>query len=303
MPASQPDPAMCGAERDAIAFLGLMAQLYLNWDPPITVPVTPPESTHFHGLNIHALIVDNTDGEVVALQQNQIHRDNSPLQHAEQIAVRAAIARIELKRPRDGNTTVEEYYRHKLFYAAGTTPEDFTYKGCTLWTTLEPCPMCAATLCVCRMKRVAYLVPDMKFGGSWDGRLTGGKGLKDTYYAQYDLQYGQPNPAGSGTICRKAGFMYAALLAKIGVLRAAKVLDTLFFDELHDELKAAFGHFWSISEGDLSTQGTDRDKNLRTLLDLRKLCNNAGVALIATAGPFTCSAALSLPRRNDQESR
>jgi hypothetical protein len=142
-----------------------------------------------------------------------------------------------------------------------------------LWTTLEPCPMCAATLCVCRMKRVVYVVPDMKYGGSWDGRFSGGKGLKDTYYAKYDLQYGQLDPAGRGTISRKAAFIYAALLTKIGVLRGAKVLDTLFFDDLHDELKAAFGHFWSISEGDLSAQGTDRDKNLRTLFDLRKLCN------------------------------
>ena len=94
------DLALFRAERDALAFLGLLSSLYLRFDPPISpADAAAAQPTHFQGLNIHALIIDNADGEVLALEHNQIHAHQSPVEHAEQRALRMAIARIAAKRP------------------------------------------------------------------------------------------------------------------------------------------------------------------------------------------------------------
>jgi hypothetical protein len=67
------DLALFRAERDALAFLGLLSSLYLRFDPPISRgDGGTAQPTHFQGLNIHALIVENADGEVLALEHNQI---------------------------------------------------------------------------------------------------------------------------------------------------------------------------------------------------------------------------------------
>jgi len=52
------DLALFRAERDALAFLGLLSSLYLRFDPPIgsTDGSSAAQPTHFQGLNIHALI-------------------------------------------------------------------------------------------------------------------------------------------------------------------------------------------------------------------------------------------------------
>jgi len=262
-------------ERDAIAFLGLLSHLYLSWDPPIQVQSSPPEVTHYCGLNIHALVIDNCDGEVLALERNYIHRDNSPVEHAEQLAIRAAIERVKVKRPRNASLTVEDYYRKHLFYADGVASADFVYKGCTLFSSLEPCPMCAATLCVCRMKRVVYLIPDAKYGGSWDGRsMPGGKGLKEVYYNSYDLQYGQFAPNGSASaVSVKAKQFYDDLIRKIVGLRNRKVPDTQFFDFLHPDLGEICAYFLSVEEPDWITTGDDRQINALTLSGLKQRCN------------------------------
>ena len=58
------DLALFRAERDALALLGLLSSLYLRFDPPISCgDGDTAQPTHFQGLNIHALIVDNADGE------------------------------------------------------------------------------------------------------------------------------------------------------------------------------------------------------------------------------------------------
>ena len=138
------DLALFRAERDALAFLGLLSSLYLHFDPPISCGDNDTaQPTHFQGLNIHALIVDNADGEVLALEHNQIHAHQSPVEHAEQRALRMAIARIGAKRPRAPATTVEDYYRRQMFYDDGAQDADFLQRGATIYTSLEPCPMCA----------------------------------------------------------------------------------------------------------------------------------------------------------------
>jgi tRNA(Arg) A34 adenosine deaminase TadA len=278
-------------EKDAIAFLGLMSYMYANWDAPISLAPPPPAAppvptednvTHYHGLNICGLIVDNTDGEVLALEKNEIHEYNSPVEHGEQRALRAAIARINVKRPRGPDTTVEDYYRSQMFYADGDTPSAYIDTGSTLYTSLEPCPMCTATLCVCRMKRIVFLFKDDTYGGSfdWRGQPDHG-GIKQRYYASYQLKYEEIDLAGeTGGIADHAEKFYQTLVAKIGVhkgtpgsFRKSGMYDTLFFDYLHSELHALYQYFTCVPASALVTTGPARTKNLNTVAGLKKLCN------------------------------
>src|SRR6516162_4229005 len=179
------DLALFRAERDALAFLGLLSSLYLRFDPPIRCGNSDTaQPTHFQGLNIHALIIDNVDGEVLALEHNQIHAHQSPVEHAEQRALRMAIARIGIKRPRAAATTVEAYYREQMFYDDGAEDPDFLQRGATIYTSLEPCPMCATTILVCRVKRTVFLLRDQTFGGAWTI-------IKEKFYDRFKLTYGQ----------------------------------------------------------------------------------------------------------------
>ena len=277
-------------EKDAIAFLGLLSYMYANWDAPISVapasaaPPTPTEDnvTHYRGLNICGLIVDNTDGEVLALDKNAIHEYNSPVEHGEQRALRAAIARMNVKRPRGPDTTVEEYYRSQLFYAEGDTPSAYVNTGSTLYTSLEPCPMCTATLCVCRMKRIVYLFRDDTFGGSFDWRgQPGHGGIQDRYYPSYEMKYEELDLAGeTGGIDGHAQGFHQKLVAKIGAkkdspgsFRKQGMYDTLFFDYLHPELQALYEYFTHAAPSALITSGDARAKNLNMLAGLKKLIN------------------------------
>lgn len=77
------------------------------------------------------------DGRTVAAGRNQVLTSGDPTAHAEILALRAAAA------------------------ALGTRD----LSGATLYTTLEPCPMCAAAACWARMARVVCGAPDRRFGG------------------------------------------------------------------------------------------------------------------------------------------
>jgi tRNA(Arg) A34 adenosine deaminase TadA len=178
---------------DALAFLGLLSSLYLRFDPPISsADGGASQPTHFQGLNIHALIIDNVDGEVLALEHNQIHAHQSPVEHAEQRALRMAIARMGAKRPRAPATTVEHYYRTQMFYNDGAEDADFLQRGATIYTSLEPCPMCATTILVCRVKRTVFLLQDTTYGGVWVS-------AKNQYYKKDKLTYGQLSLSGTSS--------------------------------------------------------------------------------------------------------
>jgi tRNA(Arg) A34 adenosine deaminase TadA len=284
-------------ERDAIVFLGLLSYMYLNWDPPIQAGPKITDVTHYHGLNICGVILDNADGEVLALAKNSIHAFNSPVEHGEQISLRMAIAKMQTKRPRSPSTTVEDYYRSQLFYAAGTDPKDFILQGCTMYTSLEPCPMCTATLCVCRMKRIIYVTEDQTYGGSYDWRTEPvHRGIKDKFYSAYDMSYGCLGLNGQlKGVTQKASSLYSRILAKIGrtkedagTLRAKGVYETMFFDHLHEDLEAISTCFSTLTPDDLVTQGDFRACNLRTLAELRQLCNTP-MAMPATARTATAT--------------
>ena len=48
---------------------------------------------------------------------------------------------------------------------AANSLENWRLDGCTLYVTLEPCPMCAGAILNSRVSRVVYGSPDTRFGG------------------------------------------------------------------------------------------------------------------------------------------
>lgn len=76
------------------------------------------------------------DGAVVARGHNRRETDHDPAGHAEFIAIRDAAARLERWRLSD----------------------------CTVYVTLEPCPMCAGLMHQARIARCVYAAPDPKAG-------------------------------------------------------------------------------------------------------------------------------------------
>lgn len=83
---------------------------------------------------IGAVIVK--DGEIIGRGYNRREIDGDPLGHAELIAIQQASNRL-------GGWRLE---------------------GCTLYVTLEPCPMCAGAIVQSRIARVVYATADPKSG-------------------------------------------------------------------------------------------------------------------------------------------
>jgi tRNA(adenine34) deaminase len=83
---------------------------------------------------IGAVIV--RDGTVVAVGENRAIRDNDPTAHAEIVALRAA----------------------------GAALKNYRLSDCEIYSTLEPCPMCAGAMLHARLRRVVYGARDPKAG-------------------------------------------------------------------------------------------------------------------------------------------
>ena len=81
------------------------------------------------------------DNQIIGEGANRTRRDNDPTAHAEIVAIRAAC---------------ESLATHRLL-------------GCTLWVTLEPCPMCAGAITHARIEKLVYAAPDPKGGGVGHG--------------------------------------------------------------------------------------------------------------------------------------
>ena len=77
-------------------------------------------------------------GRVIARGHNMTERLHDPTAHAEMIALTAATEAL-------GGKYLD---------------------GCTLYVTLEPCPMCAAALCWAQLGRLVYGSPDPRRGYS-----------------------------------------------------------------------------------------------------------------------------------------
>ncbi|MDJ0736845.1 MAG: tRNA adenosine(34) deaminase TadA [Nostocaceae cyanobacterium] len=84
---------------------------------------------------VGAVIIDSF-GNKIAEGENRKERDNDPTAHAEIIALRTAAKRLQTWR----------------------------LQQCTLYVTLEPCPMCAGAIVQARLGLLVYGVDDPKTG-------------------------------------------------------------------------------------------------------------------------------------------
>jgi len=77
------------------------------------------------------------DGSILGRGHNRTRSLNDPTAHAEILAISAACQKLESDR----------------------------LDGCDLFTTLEPCPMCATALSLARVKRIYWAADDPRMGG------------------------------------------------------------------------------------------------------------------------------------------
>ncbi|TAF09611.1 MAG: nucleoside deaminase [Nostocales cyanobacterium] len=84
---------------------------------------------------VGAVIIDAVDN-VIAEGENRKERDKDPTAHAEIIAIRSA----------------------------AKTLQSWRLDQCTLYVTLEPCPMCAGAIVHARLQTLVYGVDDTKTG-------------------------------------------------------------------------------------------------------------------------------------------
>jgi tRNA(adenine34) deaminase len=85
---------------------------------------------------VGAIIVDSKTKEIIAKSHNLTKTNNDPLAHAEINVIRDACKKLK---------------QHRL-------------DGYDLYTSLEPCTMCAAAIATARIKRLYFATKDEKYG-------------------------------------------------------------------------------------------------------------------------------------------
>lgn len=83
---------------------------------------------------VGAIIIKNN--HIIAKAHNQVEKLKDPTAHAEMIAISSACETLDQKR----------------------------LEGCTLYVTLEPCPMCAGAIVHARLATIVYACADPKAG-------------------------------------------------------------------------------------------------------------------------------------------
>lgn len=81
-------------------------------------------------------IILNSQGQLLSQAENRRQRDQDPTAHAEILAIRTASQILQ----------------------------DWHLLGCTLYVTLEPCPMCAGAILQARIRTLVYGTSDAKTG-------------------------------------------------------------------------------------------------------------------------------------------
>ena len=93
------------------------------------------EAAKLNEVPVGAVVIDS-GGKILAAASNRTIKNNDPTAHAEIIALRTAAIRT-------GN---------------------YRLTGATVYTTIEPCAMCAGALVNARVARLVYGAPDERFG-------------------------------------------------------------------------------------------------------------------------------------------
>lgn len=103
----------------------------------MTEALTEAEAAYDAGeVPVGAVVVQNDD--IVGRGRNRVEERNDPTAHAETIALRDASATLDRKHLPD----------------------------CTLYVTLEPCPMCAGAIVLARLERLVFGALDEKTGAA-----------------------------------------------------------------------------------------------------------------------------------------
>lgn len=103
----------------------------------MTEALTEAEAAYDAGeVPVGAVVVQNDD--IVGRGRNRVEERNDPTAHAEMIALRDASATLDRKHLPD----------------------------CTLYVTLEPCPMCAGAIVLARLERLVFGALDEKTGAA-----------------------------------------------------------------------------------------------------------------------------------------
>tara|TARA_B100000035_G_scaffold223440_1_gene192004 strand:- start:56 stop:523 length:468 start_codon:yes stop_codon:yes gene_type:complete len=90
---------------------------------------------------VGSVIIKDDTQEVVSTGYNQMKSNKSSLDHAEIIALRLAMSRLKNER----------------------------LNGCSMISTLEPCPMCAQAISFARLSNIIFSAEDVKSGGILHG--------------------------------------------------------------------------------------------------------------------------------------
>ena len=85
---------------------------------------------------IGAVLMDNESGILICKNHNRIEQLEDATAHAEILTLRSASRKLNRRR----------------------------LKNCTMYVTIEPCPMCAGALVLSRVERLVYGAADSKFG-------------------------------------------------------------------------------------------------------------------------------------------
>jgi hypothetical protein len=132
--------------------------------------------------------------------------------------------------------------------------------------------MCAVTLLVSYVKRIAYLFDDEKFAPVYDY-------MKANYFRGRDSAK-EPIQLfdGGGGLLGRISAMILKLRSRVKELEhntdpVKNVPMVLTLDHCHNELREAVEILIEADPADLTATGTEREKNARTLSDLKRLCN------------------------------
>ena len=90
---------------------------------------------------VGAVIFRDETYELISWSYNQMRTNKSSLDHAEMIALKDAMKRLQNER----------------------------LTGCSIITTLEPCPMCAQAISYARLNNIIFSAEDTKSGGILNG--------------------------------------------------------------------------------------------------------------------------------------
>ena len=90
---------------------------------------------------VGAVIIKDSTFEVISSGYNQMKQNRSSIDHAEMLALKSAMTRLNNER----------------------------LNGCSMITTLEPCPMCAQAISFARLSNIIFSAEDEKSGGILNG--------------------------------------------------------------------------------------------------------------------------------------